>query len=31
MEKIAALREKGASTFSSEMTGEMKGEVVASA
>ena len=31
MEKIGALREKGASTFSAEMTGEMMGNVIASA
>jgi hypothetical protein len=31
MEKIKALREKGASTFSSEMTGELMGTVIASA
>ena len=31
MEKIKALREKGASTFSAEMTGELMGTVIASA
>lgn len=31
MEKIRALREKGASTFSAEMTGELMGTVIASA
>lgn len=31
MQKIKALREKGASTFSSEMTGELMGTVIASA
>ena len=31
MEKISALREKGASTFSAEMTGELMGNVIASA
>lgn len=31
VEKIKALREKGASTFSSKMTGELMGPVIASA
>jgi Trk K+ transport system NAD-binding subunit len=31
MEKIKVLREKGASTFSAEMTGELMGTVIASA
>ncbi len=31
MEKIKALREKGATTFSAEMTGELLGPVIASA
>jgi len=31
MAKISVLREKGASTFSAEMTGEMSGDVIASA
>lgn len=30
MAKISALREKGASTFTAEMTGEMMGDVIAS-
>lgn len=30
MEKIRALREKGATTFSAEMTGELMGTVIAS-